>query len=90
MKEKSIAITQADYRKKAAEFAKLYQTEVSDHIIDIMASVMMTRDEFQIGGSFVMSVVRNNLYEALTRADLECQNNIKIIVLCNRYCFLNN
>lgn len=81
--------TKYDYLNKAREFAKLYDVQVSDHIIDVMASVMMTRDEYLIGGSFAMSVVRNNLYEALTRADEECQKNIKIIVLCNRNCFLN-
>ncbi len=42
------------YRERAIEFAKEWQTEVSDHIIDIMVSIMATRDKTSYaGGGFV-------------------------------------
>lgn len=82
-------ITSEDYYKKARQFASQHQVTVSEHIIDVMASVMMTRDGFQMGGSFVTAVVNNKLYEAIGRADNDCLNNIKIIALCSKDCFIN-
>jgi hypothetical protein len=73
------------YLKKAKEFAAEYQVEVSDHIIHVIASVMMTRDNVQQGGSFVQCVVRNDLYQAITRADKSCLENLKIIVLAKEF-----
>jgi len=46
---------------------------------------MMTRDNVQQGGSFVQSVVKNDLYGAISRADSECLANIKIIVLAKDF-----
>jgi len=76
------------YVARAKAFAKQYQVEVSDHIIDVMVSVMMTRDNKQMGGSFVQAVANNDLYGAISRADMECARNLKIIVLANRDCFV--
>ena len=73
------------YLKKAKEFAAEYQVEVSEHIIHVIASVMMTRDNVQQGGSFVQCVVRNDLYQAITRADKSCLENLKIIVLAKEF-----
>ena len=78
-----------DYEKVARKFVSGWKKEVSEHIIDVIISVMMTRDNVQQGGSFVQSVVANDLYTALTRADDDCYDNIKIIAMANRYCFLN-
>ena len=73
------------YYQAAAKFAQEYRLNPSEHIIDVMASVMMTRDNVQQGGSFVQSVVKNDLFGAISRADSECLANIKIIVLANQF-----
>lgn len=78
-----------DYVKVARKFVSGWKKEVSEHIIDVIVSVMMTRDNVQQGGSFVQYVVANDLYNALTRADDDCYNNIKIITMANRNCFVN-
>lgn len=78
------------YLKRAKEFAAQYQVEVSDHILDVMASVMMTRDNVRQGGSFVQCVVNNDLYGAISRADHSCLANLKIIVLAKEFAHVNN
>ena len=51
---------------------------------------MMTRDEQGIqGGGFVQSVVDNDLFGAISKADNECYNNLKVIVAANQYSYLN-
>lgn len=78
------------YRERAIEFAKEWQTEVSDHIIDIMVSIMATRDKTSYpGGGFVQAVVDNNLYLAMSRADMDCRKNIFLLTMCKVNCFLN-
>lgn len=68
------------YNQSAKEFALLYGV-VSPHIINIISSVMMTRDNVGYpGGGFVEAVVSNNLYLAISRADMECYSNLKVIV----------
>ena len=76
------------YEKKAIAFAKEWNEEVSDHIIDIMVSVMFTRDKIQDGGSFVQSVCNNDLYQAVCRADKDCINHIKLITLAYYNCHI--
>jgi hypothetical protein len=77
------------YRERAIEFAKEWQTEVSDHIIDIMVSIMATRDKTSYaGGGFVQAVVENNLYLAMSRADSDCRKNIFILTMCNMNFYL--
>ena len=74
----------------ARDFVKRYDVEVSDHIIDIIVSVMRTRDGIgPMGGSFVQSIVNNDLYDAVTRGDNDCLKNLKIITLAKRNCFVN-
>ena len=73
------------YINKAKEFVGEYQVEVSDHIIHVIASVMMTRDNVQQGGSFVQCVINNDLYGAISRADKSCLENLKIIVLAKEF-----
>ncbi len=77
------------YRERAIEFAKEWDTEVSNHIIDIMVSIMATRDKTSYaGGGFVQAVVENNLYLAMSRADSDCRKNIFILTMCNMNCYL--
>ena len=75
-------------RERAIEFAKEWGYEnVSNHIIDIMVSIMCTRDKSSYaGGGFVEAVVANNLYLAMSRADSECRNNIFLLSMCGMNC----
>lgn len=77
------------YRERAIQFAKDWREDVSEHIIDIMVSIMATRDESSYsGGSFVQSVVDNDLFMAISRADSECSKHLKLLVMCNANCFI--
>ena len=77
-------------RERAIEVAKEWGVEnVSSHILDIMVSIMCTRDKSSYaGGGFVEAVVANNLYLAMSRADSECRNNIFLLTMCNMNCHL--
>ena len=76
-------------RERASQFAKEWNCEnVSNHILDIMVSIMCTRDKSSFaGGGFVEAVVANNLYLAMSRADTECRNNIFLLTMCNANCY---
>jgi hypothetical protein len=76
-------------RERAIQFAKEWNCEnVSNHIIDIMVSIMCTRDKSSYsGGGFVEAVVANNLYLAMSRADTDCRNNIFLLTMCNANCY---
>ena len=76
-------------RERAIQFAKEWNCEnVSEHIFDIMVSIMCTRDKSSYaGGGFVEAVVANNLYLAMSRADIECRNNIFLLTMCNANCY---
>ena len=51
---------------------------------------MCTRDKSShAGGSFVQAVVANDLYLALSRADMDCRNNIYLLAMCNANCFID-
>jgi hypothetical protein len=76
------------YNKAVLNFLERYEESVSEHIIDVMKSVMMTRDKVQEGGSFVQAVVDNNLYQAISRADKHCINNLRIITACANHCYI--
>jgi hypothetical protein len=78
-------------RERATKFAIDYGfTNVSEHILDIMVSIMCTRDKSSYaGGGFVEAVIANNLYLALSRADTDCRNNIFLLTMCKQNCFLN-
>jgi hypothetical protein len=77
------------YRERAIEFVKEWGENVSDHIIDVMVSIMCTRDKSSYaGGGFVQAVVENNLYLAMSRADSDCRKNIFILTMCNMNCHL--
>jgi hypothetical protein len=77
------------YRERAIQFAREWKVDVSEHIIDIMVSIMCTRDKSSYpGGGFVQSIVDNNLYLAMSRADMDCRNNIFILTMCNANCHL--
>lgn len=80
------------YQKKAEEFVDKSTpfTTVSNipspHIVQIVASVMMTRDEVGYpGGSFVQAVVNNDLVGAISKADTECAKHLRLIVSAKEF-----
>jgi hypothetical protein len=77
-----------EYHERAKEYAEEWGESPSEHIIGIMASVMMTRDDVLQGGGFVQSIVENNLYLSINRADNECLKYMKLIVNTNQHCYL--
>ncbi len=77
------------YRKRAIQFVKEWDIEVSEHILDIMVSIMATHDKSSYaGGGFVQAVVDNNLYLAMSRADVDCRKNLFLLTMCNANCYL--
>lgn len=84
-----------DIREKCYEAATKFAidygfTNVSEHILDIMVSIMCTRDKSSYaGGGFVEAVVANDLYLALSRADSDCRANIYLLAMCNANCYIN-
>jgi len=79
-------------RVRAIQFANEWKSEfpeVTDHNIDIMVSIMCTRDKSSYaGGGFVEAVCANDLYSAITRADSSNLKVLKLLVLCYRNCFV--
>ena len=76
-------------RKRAILFAKEWGYDtVSDHILDIMVSIMCTRDKSSYaGGGFVEAIVSNDLLKSATRADSECVKHLKLLALTNSQCY---
>jgi len=74
------------YKKSVLKFAEGWKVQLSEHQIDTMISVMFHRDGVMVGGSFVEAVANNDLYGAISRADVENFQNLKIVTLC----FKNN
>lgn len=77
------------YHTTAKEFALKYGV-TSTHTVSIIASVMMTRDgKGYPGGGFVQAIIANDLFQAISRADAECYQNLKVITAANRFAHLN-
>jgi hypothetical protein len=82
-----------DIREKCRERAILFAnewgyTDLSNHILDIMVSIMCTRDKSSYaGGGFVEAIVANDLLKAATRADGECVKYLKLLALTNSQCY---
>lgn len=88
-----------DYREHAQEalekyYAGGYRVKPAendiDHICGIAASVMMTRDNVLMGGSFVTAVVENDLDSAVERADSVCAQHLPFFVYCKKFVHLNS
>ena len=76
------------YERVAKQHAADWIVVVSQHIIDIIISVMMHRDGIQSGGGFVTSVCNNDLIGAISRADSECIKHLKLISLAKVNAFV--
>ena len=74
------------YKQSVVKFIEGWKVQLSEHQIDTMISVMFHRDGVMVGGSFVEAVANNDLYGAISRADLENLQNLKLVTLC----FKNN
>lgn len=72
------------YQRCAKEYALQCGID-SDHLAQIIASIMMTRDNVLTGGSFVRAVCDNDLVSAVSRADLECLQHIRFLVSALQY-----
>jgi hypothetical protein len=75
------------YLNAASEYAAKWNCTDS-HVIRIIQSVMLHRDELRPGGGFVEAVVNNNLLLAISRADNTCYANLKTIVSAKEYCYV--
>jgi hypothetical protein len=79
-------------RERAIQFVNEWKSEfpnVSEHNIDMMVSIMCTRDKTSYpGGGFVEAICSNDLYGAITRADSDNIRVLKLLVLCHRNCYL--
>ena len=80
-------------RVRATQFAKEWESEfpnVTEHNLDIMVSIMCTRDKSSYaGGGFVEAVIANDLVRAVTRADTDNLRIIKLLALTAKQCYLN-
>ena len=80
-------------RVRATQFAKEWASEfpkVTEHNLDIMVSIMCTRDKSSYaGGGFVEAVIANDLVRAVTRADTDNLRIIKLLALTAKQCYLN-
>ena len=80
------------YRERAIQFANEWKSEfpnVSDHNIEMMVSIMVTRDKSSYaGGGFVEAVCANDLVGAVTRADSDNIRVIKLLALTHKQCYL--
>jgi hypothetical protein len=70
------------YKKSVIDFSSGWKVNLSDHQINTMISVMLHRDGIMNGGSFVEAVANNDLYGAISRADMENFQNLKLVTLC--------
>lgn len=77
------------YKKAAIAFAAAWRTEVSEHNINVMISIMMHRDKLMMGGGFVESVCNNNLIDAVTKADSDNLRVLKLLALTHKNCYIN-
>jgi len=79
-------------RQRAIQFANEWKSEfpnVSDHNIEMMVSIMVTRDKSSYaGGGFVEAVCANDLVGAVTRADSDNIRVIKLLALTYKQCYL--
>ena len=79
------------YVEAAKKHLQNYGTEnYSDHIVDIIVSVMMDRDDVMNGGSFVQAICNNDLRGAISRADDECIKHLRVIALAHPFAFIEN
>ena len=96
MSSETIILVNA-YQKAAQEYAdrnlnytvhgEEMQESDKKHVIQVSASILMTRDKVGYpGGSFAQAVVDNDLYNAISRADSVCVRALKFFVMLKDSC----
>ncbi len=67
----------------------LLEEEDKNHLIQLGASVLLTRDDILHGGSFVQSIIKNDLWATFTRADHIAETGIKFFLYLREYVHLD-
>lgn len=81
--------TTEQYKDRVIEYIENNEyTDVSTHMINLLVSVMMTRDKVLKGGSFVSAVVDNDLKMAIRYGDSESIKHLKLLVNICHNCYL--
>jgi hypothetical protein len=62
----------------------------TDHVVDMIVSVMMHRDDVMRGGGFVEAICNNDLIGAISRADGDCTTHLRVIALAYPFAFIQN
>jgi len=79
----------SEYYKRAEKHLRYYMVpEITPHIVDITASVMMCRDGYRPGGSTVEAICNNDLQGTVSRADREVMTSLQVIVAAYHYAFI--
>jgi hypothetical protein len=74
------------YYKRAEKHLQYYMVpNITPHIIDVTASVMMCRDGYLPGGSTVQAICNNDLHQTVARADREVMAHLQVIVAAYHY-----
>ena len=89
MEKENVLTERQRYDYVARDLAQRYSyNDISEHIVDVMISVMMHRDAYQRGGSFVEAICDNKLDEACSRADDDCINYLRLFSLVKRFGYI--
>lgn len=81
---------QEKYQALVEERCAAYKWDVSDHVKEVMKSMLMGRDKLWMCGSFSQAVLDNNLGAAVRQADDEMVNHLKQMVIARDNFFLND
>jgi len=65
-----------------------YRWTLSNHVLDIMKSVLMTRDRVWHGGSGVNSIIGNDLKQCINYCDDEIVRHLKELVIARDNFFI--
>lgn len=76
------------YKKRLTQFLKDSEIEVSEHVFRLGVSIMYHRDNILKGGSFVKSIVDNDLYGTVRNGDRESRENIVLFVNILYNCYI--
>lgn len=81
--------TTEEYKNRVIEYIQNNEyTGVSTHMINLLVSVMMTRDKVLKGGGFVSAVVNNDLKGAIRCGDSESIEHLKLLVNVCDNCYV--
>jgi hypothetical protein len=82
-----------NYRIAVINYLNNFESEnqIKENIINTIVNLLMFRDGIlPTAGSFVQSVENNDLFSAVTKADSDNLEQLRIIVLAHKYCYLSD